>query len=253
MLYASLALGLASAGPIPMGPAACLLLAVTGLYLARHVAGLMLRRRGSAGLVPWLAAYLAAGAAGGLPLVLGGYRNLAWLGLLAGGVFLLFTLLSRRPNRRRWDRTLWGEVSGIGALALTAPAGRVVSAGALDGTGWFLWALCVLFFSSSVFYVKMRIAALRYKRAFGARERWEAGRPHLAYHALLAALAAGMAIFWGDRGGILLLAAFAPILLRAFVGWRALSNTVPAFKLLGMLEAVYSIWFAVLVLHFLNA
>ena len=244
ILYAPLFIALAATPPFALAPSLLLVLAVTGLFLAREAAGRLLRRRGQAGTTFWLGVYLAAALAGTLPL-LRSYRRLALLhvGLLVVGLFALHALLLLWPARKRLDRSQWGEILGVGALALTAPAAYVVARGALDSRAWTLWAACVLYFSSGIFYVKMLLAAVKVRRVIGWPERWRVGRDNLLYHLLLVGGVAVLAAQQGGRSGLLVALAYLPALCRAFRGWATLTNRLPPLKRVGLAETFYSLWF----------
>ncbi len=244
ILYAPLAMTLAVARPFRLAPSLLLLLAVTGLFLSREAAGLLLRRRGKGGTAFWLAVYLALALMGALPLLLI-YQRMALLrvGALVLALFALHSLLLLWPARRRLDRSQWGEILATGALALTAPAAYSVATGRLDGFAWCLWAACTLYFSSSIFFVKMLLAAGKVRGAFGRRERWQAGRDNLNYHVLLVLIVVAVTALRGGPGAFLALAAYLPALFRALRGWATLSNKLPPLKRVGMGETLYALWF----------
>jgi|SRR5579884_1595026 len=245
ILYAPLLIALATAATLSIAPALFLLLAVTGIFMMREAAGLLMRRRGKVGTPLWLAVYTALFAAGAVPLLVYGFGPaLAPIGLAAFVLFVLHSLLLLWPARKRLDRSQWGEILGVASLALTAPAGYVIAHGRLDTTAWLLWAVCTLFFSSAVFFVKMVLAAAKIKQEFDIHTRLKVGRNHLLYHALLLVAVIMTAISLGAHTGILLVVAFTPILVRALYGWTRLSNRLPPLKRAGVLETVYSLWFA---------
>src|SRR5690242_7076943 len=70
ILYAPLVLGFCAAHTVNPVLWLVLTLAVTGLFLAREAAGLLLRRRGKVGSSIWLCAYSAIFLSGALPLLL---------------------------------------------------------------------------------------------------------------------------------------------------------------------------------------
>ncbi len=75
-------------------------------------------------------------------------------------LFLVHTFLSLR----RKERTVPGELLGVGLLTLSAPAGFVLSGGKLVSEAFILWLLNAFYFAGSIFYIKMRKkAALREK------------------------------------------------------------------------------------------
>ncbi len=239
-----LLIALAATLPFAWMPSLLLVLAVTALFLWREAAGLLLRRRGTEGTALWLGIYTATAALSALPLFLV-YHRMALLpiGLLAAGLFALHALLLLWPARRRLDRSQWGEILAVGALALTAPAAYVVARGSLDGRAWYLWAACTFYFSSSIFFVKMLLAAVKVKGAFTPGDRWRVGRDNLLYHLLLACVVTAAAALQGGTGAALAAIAYLPALLRAFRGWATLSNKLPPLKRVGLGETFYSLWF----------
>ena len=65
---------------------------------------------------------------------------------------------------RHEDRTVVVETVAILGLTLTAPTAYYVCRGEWDSSAWLLWALCTLYFASSVFYVKLRVHSLNRRR-----------------------------------------------------------------------------------------
>src|SRR5690349_19282818 len=98
MLYVPLLIGFAVAGEWTPLRWLLLTLAVTGAFLARDAAGLLLRRRGKPGTRFWLCLYSAILIAGALPL-LWVYRvwSLLMIGLLVAALFGLHSLLLITP------------------------------------------------------------------------------------------------------------------------------------------------------------
>jgi hypothetical protein len=130
----------------------------------------------------------------------------------------------------------------IAGLALTAPAASVVGMGELTQTGIGLWGLFVLFFCSSVFYVKMRIEAVRIKAGVGWADRLRLGSGLLVYHAIL--LINLLTFVRLSEMGIFLLIGFIPVFIRALLGFMRLSNQLPNLKVVGVIESVYTLWFS---------
>ncbi len=245
MLYGPLLLGLATAPDPRFASSALLTLGVTGVYLARNAIGLLLRRRRNEGLTAWTALFTLLAAAGLLPL-LGSPARDALLDLAgwAIGFTLAHTALLTVRGRKRLDRTLWGEALGVAALALVAPAGRAVGGAPLDRVAFLLWILCALFFSSSLCYVKMRLAALKFRRDLTLRERLSLGQYQLAYHAALIFLAPGL-VAWLSAGNPWTVAvACLPVVVRSVSDTLRLTSRVPSFQRLGAAEGVYALWFA---------
>jgi hypothetical protein len=220
-----------------------LLLTVTGAFFGQHTAVLLIRDRARPGSGPWLTLYgliFAFGSA--LLLVFYGLFDLIYLGVPAA-VALIWLFTRSRFARKRIDRTFSGEILAIAGLALTAPAAAVAATGQMSQTAIGLWGLYVLFFGSSVLYVKMRIAAVQKKAGIVLKDRLVLGSGLLVYHA---ALALNLVAFYAAAPipGQFLLIGFAPILIRAAIGWTVLSNRLPNLKRVGLIESAYTLWFS---------
>jgi hypothetical protein len=241
ILYAPLFIGFGAAGVA--APVRWLLLAaaVLGAFLAREAAGLLLRRRGGSGVGFWLAVYLGILLGGALPLLFC-YRiaSLIPIGALAALLFGIHTFLLMRG---RLDRSQWGEILGVGALALTAPAAYAVATGRLDAQAWLLWAACLLYFSSAIFSVKMHLNAAKAKRDWNEAKRREIGRDTLQYHLLLGAVLLLAALRIGGSAAVWLASAYLPAIIRGLRGWVGLSPVLPPLKRVGIQETLLSVWF----------
>lgn len=180
-----------------------------------------------------------------------GYLTLA--GLLGAPLFLVYHLYWLVPIGlaalvllavntlqavRRDDRSILGEILAIGGLTLTAPAAHYVARGVLQGAALWLWALCLLYFTSSVFYVKLRVNTINPRREEARKSRWRCA----VYHTFL--LAALLVVALTGSLSLFALAAFSPVLVRSF--WQ-LASPVQQVNLqrIGWLEVIYSIVFLI--------
>jgi len=239
MLYAPLIVGGVRGGvvrPDLVGIAA----GISAAYLARAPATALLARRVPARAVArWLAVCAAVFLASALWLAWHPRRS-ALLALVGIGVvvFVLHSVLFLR----REDRSATGELLGIAGLCLSAPIGYVAAMGASIREAAVLWALCVLFFGSSVFYVKWRVRRLVADRKGGNAA--DAAVALIAYHvvllATLVALAAGGLTPWG------ILWAFAPLLLRYFL--PLIVRDTPTLIQIGVSEIILSLAFVLALL-----
>jgi hypothetical protein len=91
-----------------------------------------------------------------LGLLLTGHAQLLWLLLPLLPVLGLYVETAVRS--RAQTRTLWLELLGAAALAVTAPAAYGSATGHLDATAWLLWLLLGLQNLLGVYYVRLRIA-----------------------------------------------------------------------------------------------
>lgn len=219
-----------------------LLLSVTSLFIARESllvwwrGGSHRQTRQQARRVTLI--YLAFAAAIGGPLVW--LDKLYWLVPLAAASAGLL-LFNAQQARRRADRTIFGETIAILGLTLTAPAAYYVATGTVDRTALWLWAMCALYFTSSIFYVKLRVYAMNRRKPEAQRHSW---RLCALYHLFLLG---GLTVL-ATAGGLnpLAMAAFAPALARSF--WQLVK---PAAELnlrrIGVMEIVYSLVFLVFI------
>jgi hypothetical protein len=236
VLYGAFLAGVGVAGRLNV-PVMLLLGAVTLLAFANGPLVLMLRPAGGHAPAPerrralaWTAIY-AAGAAACLVPLLTLYRMTFLLPLgMAAACFFVFRAFFVREGD---DRSLAGELVGTAGLTLVGPTAHAVTVGGAQPVGVVLWLLLILFFSSGVFYVRMRIRVMLAQRkgapAVSSRARWSCVVYHVLLLMLVPALAAGNLIPWA------VLLAFAPALWRAAVGLRR-RETILNLKRLGWSE-----------------
>ena len=162
----------------------------------------------------WTAILLAGSAACTVPLLL--VWKLWWLAA--------FGVVAAPMAFRKTERSVAMQLLAVGGLTLTAPAAWYVATGKLE---YRLWLLNVLYFAGGVFYVKMHIATAIARKPTGRL-------PVVIYYGALAGILA-----WWPVG-----LAFAPVIVRAFVG-AARVSPVLRIKRLGWTEVAHSIVFAV--------
>ena len=240
MFYVPLLLGILVGGGFSW-PVGWLIIAASALFISRESLLLVWRSRlrgrlDRAALFTLAIDGLFAIGAGAVLLFHYQYLNLLWLGL--PGLFLL--LLNGWQSSRRADRTMATEILAIGGMTLAAPAAHYVASGRWDGLTGALWGFSFLYFASSVFYVKYRVAIV-HRRDPGWRR--QITRLSLLYHLLLPAILALLVI----RGAwsILLIPAFLPIIARALYHHR---HPPPGLNLkqIGVSEIVYALVFLTL-------
>ncbi|HEY3412472.1 MAG TPA: YwiC-like family protein [Armatimonadota bacterium] len=218
--------------------------AVTAAYLARHPADLLLRGKGQRGSAFWMTAYGAIAVATAVPLIVF-WHGAALLGVMciAGLLFGLHAVLLGLPSKRRWDRSVFGEMLAVVGLTLSAPAALVVARGTFTPEAWVLWAAFALFFAGGVLHVKTLLGGARHKGALDLPVRWRLGRASALYHATLLILAPAMAAQVGLSMAMVTIAVV-PVSLRALWAVGRLSRRLPPLKWVGALESVYALWFA---------
>jgi hypothetical protein len=185
-----------------------------------------------------LAIYSGIAAAAGVPLIAHcGLIYLVPMGVAGAAMLIANAELAMRGK----GRTPVAEILAIGVSALTAPAAHYVALHRLTGDAAWLWLASFAYFTSSVFYVKMRVTSAHARKGQDP----ERARLYCAlYHVLLAAAVVALATS-GTMPWIAALA-FAPICLRAF--WHVLQPSRELnLKQIGWTEVLYSVAFTVLV------
>jgi hypothetical protein len=215
-----------------------LLISVTFFFIAREsvLTWWRARTRGIADVEArrYMIAYFALAGLSGAPLIL--FYNLYWVAAFGLAALLLVALNAQQAVHRE-DRTIGGEMLAIAGLTLTAPVAYYASRRVLDPAALWLWMLCVLYFGSSVFYVKLRVCAIN-QRKEDAHQR--SVQHCVFYHVFLLAGLLILALT-GDLN-LFAVAAFLPVLLRSF---RQAASPVRQVNLrrVGWLELIYSIVF----------
>lgn len=239
MLYVPFAVGALVAWTVSLR-LLLLLLTVTFVFIAREslVAWWRSRNRGREDFEArrFMIAYLLVAALFGVPMLV--VYKLYWLAPIAVATLILLVVNAQQAVRRE-DRSMGGEMMAIAGLTLTAPAAYYVSLGAFDSTALWLWALCGLYFASSVFYVKLRVHTINPRKEETRRQSW--WRCAL-YHSILLASLLLLAITGSLNLSVL--AAFSPVLIRSF--WH-LAKPVRQINLrrVGWLEIIYSVVFLI--------
>lgn len=244
MLYVPMVIGFAVSGGAPFLPSFLLFLAVSGAFLAREPADLLIRGRGKEGTAFWLVVYAAATVAATVPLVFAyGRTALLVVGGIAGVLFGIHAVMLSWPSRRRLDRSQSGEVLAVTGLTLSAPAAYAVATGLFDGQAVCVWVVSMLYFASSIFFVKMLLGGVKHKGEITPGVRLRIGRWNIAYHLALVAVLIWLAPRAGDVGMWLIGLAYAPIILRAFVWNARVSRRLPNLRHIGYMEMGYATWF----------
>ncbi len=156
--------------------------------------------------------------------------------LVAGSMLLVY---------RRLDHALAGQVLAPAGLALSAPAAYYVARGALDRVALALWAINFLFFLGAVFYVRLKIDALKNTAALAPPP----AKLRFAAQTLAIDLAILAAVLLALRLGSLspwAVLAFVPAAIQT-VGGAARLDHPARLKRVGILATAHSVLFAILV------
>ena len=241
MLYAPMLIAILALGRFELA-VVLFLIATTAIFLAHEPLAVLVKLNPNRPSSPqifraskwWLAIYCAIAMAATMPLLLHYER---WL-LAPFGVVLL-ALLSTHIYlaSKREERTISGEFLGVISLTLTAPSAYYVLTGKLDMFCLLLWGLNIVYFTSSIFYVKMRVSRFAKKKDADALT-WQC----LGYHVLLAA-GIGALMWMNWITGVAALA-FLPVILRTFAGLKKEKGKLN-LKRIGIAETVYTLLFVI--------
>jgi hypothetical protein len=240
MFYIPFLLGILVGGRFN-GAVLVLLVAASALFISRESLLIVWRSRGrgqvNAAAVRLLSIYLGLALGGGLLLLLH-YRlaALLWLGLPGLGLLLL----NGRQAAQREDRTIPSEILAICGMTLSAPAAHYAATGYWTATTWWLWLFSILYFTSSVFYVRYRVTSLHGR---DPELKKKVTRLSLLYHLLLPTIL--VMIIVTAEWSLLLLAAFLPIIGRAlFHHLRPPAGL--DLRRIGLSEIAYAVIFLIL-------
>jgi len=177
--------------------------------------------------------------------------QLFWL-LLFGAITLLFYGLQLFFVKKKWDKTLMGNLLAVVALTSTAPSAYYVASGNLNMTAVTLWVLNILFFGSGIVYVRMKIESLASKH-LSKDASWSSklliGRFNLIYHILIF-VALGVMV-WSEAIPALVVIAFIPVTIHSIIGMLVLRETVN-FKVIGWTQVGYALVFGVILVFAVN-
>jgi YwiC-like protein len=158
-----------------------------------------------------------------------------WIALPIAATFTLFLWKNR-------VRSVGGELIGICGLTLTAPLAHYAAVGELQLLGFWLWALCILYFSSSVFFVKAVVSSFLKSRSKATGVPTVTARVCFFYHCGLVMLL--VSLFLLNQISALAMVAFAPVIARGLWG---IPTDQPKlnFARIGWTEVIYSLFFAI--------
>ena len=158
-----------------------------------------------------------------------------WIATPIAAVFTLFLWKNR-------VRSVAGELTGICGLTLTAPLAHYAAVGEVQRLGFWLWMLCILYFASSVFFVKAVASSFLKSRFKATAAPAVTTRMCAVYHQGLVLLLASL--FLLNQIPALAIVAFAPVIARGLWG---IPTDQPKlnFSRIGWTEVLYSLFFAV--------
>lgn len=181
----------------------------------------------------WLGVYLFFAALASAPLI---FLYRLWFLLPIGAFVMLFLSAHAWLISRKSDRTVHSELLGILCLTSSAPVLYYVLQHRFDNVSYLLWLLNVLYFISSIFYVKMVVA--RFTGKGSSRSTLYCALYHAALLAIL--------LFLTHTGLVpaLVLIAFLPIFIRAAFAMRP-RNARLNLRKVGFAETGFTLFFLV--------
>ena len=193
----------------------------------------------------WLVIYGAVLLVCGLTLLLAWQLwGLVWLALPAA-IPLVVDLVSRKWRKQR---SLGVRLTGIIGLVLSAPAAYYVATGQLDALALGLWMVNLVYFGSTLFYVRIWFEAKRLEKT---RKPGAAHIPGwllqitLLYHAAGAALIGGLV--WAEILPWTVFLVFLPLAVKLAMALRR-PPTYISIKKVGLYEFAQSFVFALLLI-----
>ncbi len=218
----------------------------------------VLRRNQSVRCSTPVVAVLAISACCGVGLLLTVQRHaMLSIIILIAPVLLIRVLAQVAAGKNRPDKTIMGELLATIILTATGPAARAALCDRFDSASLWLWVLSVAFFSGGIVYVKMQLAAAKYRANWGTAKRVNISVPTLGWIGLMLAsalLLMSRQPFSGSRSiRWLVLCAFGPGFIRACIGIMRLQPRVPVLKRVGMIEAALATAFLCAVIPLVNA
>lgn len=243
ILLVSTAVGVLAFPSGSVGAPLLLVACVIAGFMARHAGVTWLRlkddRRGT--VLGWAVVYgLVVGGCGAVLIVGYGLTLLVAIALVAA----VFAGVSVALERRRLDRTAWGEVVGTVGLSVVVPAAAYSTTGELGLEALGLWATAALFFCASVPHVRFVVRS-KPTAAMPAGERWRRGAWSVAFHGL--ALGAVAALSVAEVAPRLATLALLPACAKALLPVARPPEKTPNIKRVGFVELGHSVLFAVLV------
>ncbi len=133
------------------------LITAFGFFLVRYPLMLLVKTqnpKGERNWVLWIGVYGAMALLGGVTLLsITQIWSLVFIGLIGGGVLGVHLWLAMR----RLEMSVLGEWTAIAGATLAAPGGYVFFAGAWNITAVMLYALNLLYFGGTVYYIKFKV------------------------------------------------------------------------------------------------
>lgn len=165
---------------------------------------------------------------------------LVW-GMVAGSAYLLHI----RFTLNKEHLSIPGEILGVFGLTASAPALYLFQHGTIGARGLVLWMLNFLYFTGSIFYVKLKLRIQPRVNEPGIKDKIRTGFPALAYATLVLVYVVSLTFIRGYSWFFLW--AYVPFFVKVVVGvftWQ--TKTRLNTQRFGFLELGHALVFAVL-------
>jgi len=230
-------------------PSGLLILAFGLIFLSHQPAVSFLRRWKSRHVLDgptffWTSVLLGSGVilAGSLFIKQQLWGALVW-GAVAGSAYLLHL----RFTLNKEHLSVPGEILGVFGLTAAAPALYLFQQGEVDARGLVLWMLNFLYFTGSIFYVKLKLRIQPRQNEPGVKEKLKIGLPVLTYSTLTFIYILSITVWRGYSW--FFLGAYIPFFIKVITGvfiWQTKSSLNP--RRFGFLELGHALIFASLVI-----
>lgn len=170
-----------------------------------------------------------------------------WIALTVGAITGIALVLHLKLTLNKNHMSIPGEIIGVAGLTASAPIMYLHLHGVMDARGWVLWLINFLYFTGSIFYIKLKLRTQPISSVPGTKGKIEAGKPVLIYCAFLFVFVL-VAICTGGYSWFFLLA-FIPFVIKSVTGvfrWTSKKQLKP--KHIGFYEVGHALLFAVLTL-----
>ncbi|MFQ6608964.1 MAG: YwiC-like family protein [Fidelibacterota bacterium] len=170
-----------------------------------------------------------------------------WSVFIFGGLVAMTMFLHLRLTINREHMTIPGEIVGVVGLTASAPVLYLFQFHSLDTRGWLLWMMSFLYFTGSIFYIKLKVRYQTGRKEPDIMGKLWIGLPAIMFICTVLILI-GVLVF--SRGySWLFLLAYLPSLVKIITGvfhWQSRDSL--KITRYGFNEILYAIFFAFLMI-----
>ncbi len=183
-------------------------------------------------------------------ILLSGYlfiRHQLWGALVWGVVAGSAYLLHLRFTLNKEHLSIPGEILGVFGLTASAPTLYLFQQGTIDAQGLVLWMVNFLYFSGSVFYLKLKLRIQPQHHEPNIKKKIRIGLPALIYASLVLIYVTSITLLRGYSWFFLW--AYVPFFIKVIVGvftWQTKNTLNP--RRFGFVELGHALVFALLII-----